>query len=59
VIGQLPINVGDIAPSTDVNVAVPIDFSRCSDSARFNVSPVFSANNGADAGNVIETNETK
>ncbi len=59
VIGQLPINVGDIAPGTHANVAVPIDFSRCSDSARFNVSLVFSANNGADVGNVIESNETK
>jgi alpha-galactosidase len=53
------INVGDIAPGADANVAVPIDFSRCSDSARFNVSLVFSANNGADVGNVIETSETK
>ena len=59
VIGQLSINVGDVAPGTDANVAVPIDFSRYSDSARFNVSLVFSANNGADVGNVIETNETK
>jgi hypothetical protein len=58
VIGQLPINVGDIAPGTDANVAIPIDFSRCSDSVRFNVSLVFSANNGADVGNGIETNET-
>jgi hypothetical protein len=36
--------------------ATDIDFCRCSDSAPFNVSLVFSANNG---GNVIETNETK
>jgi hypothetical protein len=43
----------------DVNVAVPIDFSTYSDSARFNVSLVFSANHGADVGNVIETNETE
>jgi len=50
--------VGDIAPGTDANVAIPIDFSRCSDSVRFNVSLVFSANNGADVGNGIETNET-
>src|SRR6266702_3570286 len=50
VIGQLPINVGDIAPGGHASVAVPIDFSRCSESARFNVSLVFSSNNGADVG---------
>jgi alpha-galactosidase len=59
VIGLLPINVGDIAPGSHANVAVPIDFSRCSDSARFNVRLVFSANNGADVGNATESNETK
>ena len=59
VLGRLPIDVGDIAPGGHANVEVPIDFSRCSDSARFAVSLVFSSNNGADVGSVISSDETK
>jgi hypothetical protein len=48
----LPINVGNIKPHDHASVAVPIDFSKCSEDARFNVSIVFSSDNGEIVGDI-------
>jgi alpha-galactosidase len=53
IIGQLPISVGNIKPHDRATVAVPIDFSKCSEDARFNVSIVFSSDNGAIVGDIM------
>jgi alpha-galactosidase len=53
IIGGLPINVGNIKPHDHASVAVPIDFSKCSEDARFNVSIVFSSDNGAIVGDIL------
>jgi alpha-galactosidase len=53
IIGGLPINVGNIKPHDHASVAVPIDFSKCSEDARFNVSIVFSSDNGANVGDIM------
>jgi alpha-galactosidase len=59
VVGMLPIEVGEIVPGGHSMVEVPIDFSKCSDSARFNVNLVYSANNGSDVGDNITSAETR
>jgi len=59
VTGRLPIEVGDIVPGDRAVVEVPIDFSKCSDDATFDVNLVFSSNNAAAVGRFIESNETK
>ena len=59
VLRHLPIEVGDIAPGATGSVHVPIDFSRCSSSARFDVDLVFSSNNGAEVGNLMQSGEAK
>jgi hypothetical protein len=59
VIGRLPTTLKDIAPGGHVDVDIPIDFSRCTENARFSVSLVFSANNGADVGNFVDSTESR
>jgi alpha-galactosidase len=59
VIGRIPIEAGDIVPGGRSSVEVPIDFSNCSDTARFSVNLVFSANNGSDVGETATTAETR
>jgi alpha-galactosidase len=59
VAGALPLRSGDIAPGGHVDIAVPIDFSRCAPSAQFNVGLVFSSNNGADIGNLVVSSQSR
>jgi alpha-galactosidase len=59
IIGGLPINVGNIKPHDHASVAVPIDFSKCSEDARFNVSIVFSSDNGAIVGDIMGSGVSK
>lgn len=59
VLARLPLEVGDIAPGAHKAVAVPIDFARCSESARFATSLVFSSNNGAVVGNATDAMTTR
>jgi len=59
VIGQLPIELNGIAPGGRAVVDVPIDFSKCAKTATFNVNLVFSANNGADVGDLVGTAEPR
>ena len=58
IIQQLPIEIGDINPGGHSSVDVPIDFSKCSDNARFSMNLVFSANNGSDVGDIVTNSET-
>lgn len=58
VIERLPIEVGDIIPGGHSSVDVPVDFSKCSDNARFSMNLVFSANNGSDVGDIATSSET-
>ena len=55
----LPINVGSIAPGSSASVEIPIDFSRCSEDARFAMSIISSANNGADVSTITASNQTE
>jgi hypothetical protein len=55
----LPIDIDDIRPSSSASVEVPIDFSRCFNDARFDVSIVFSANHGAEVGTITASNQTE
>jgi hypothetical protein len=55
----LPIELNSIPPGGHAEVDVPIDFSRCTASAQFNVSLVFSADNGAEVGNFAGSGETR
>jgi alpha-galactosidase len=55
----LPIELKSIPPGGHAEVDVPIDFSRCTESAQFNVSLVFSADNGAEVGNFAGSGETR
>jgi alpha-galactosidase len=55
----LPIELKSIPPGGHVDVDVPIDFSRCTTSARFSVNLVFSADNGAEVGNFAGNGETR
>lgn len=59
VLARLPIGANDVSAGAHVDVNVPIDFSRCSPSARFNVGIVFSADNGAEVGSVVDSNEKR
>jgi alpha-galactosidase len=59
IIGKFPIEVGDILAGGHANMDVPIDFSRCSGSARFSLDVVFSANNGSDVGETTTTAEPR
>lgn len=59
VVKRLPIEVGNIIPSGYASVDVPIDFSKCSDNARFSMNLVFSANNGSDVGDTVTSSETR
>lgn len=59
VLAQLPIAVKDVSTGAHVDVDVPVDFSRCNASARFGVGVVFSANNGADVGTFVDSNEKR
>jgi alpha-galactosidase len=59
IIGRLPINVGNIKPHDHASVAVPIDFSKCSEDARFNVSIVFSSDDGAIVGDIMGSGVSK
>jgi alpha-galactosidase len=54
-----PIELKSIAPGGHAEVDVPIDFSRCTASARFSVSLIFSADNGAEVGNFVGSGETR
>jgi len=55
----LPIELKSIPPGGDADVDVLIDFSRCTASAAFSVSLVFSADNGAEVGNFVGSGETR
>ena len=55
----MPIELKSIPPGGHVEVAVPIDFSGCTESAGFSVSLVFSADNGAEVGNFVGSGETR
>ena len=55
----MPIELKSIPPGGHAEVDVPIDFSRCTESAQFNVSLVFSADNGAEVGNFAGSGETR
>jgi len=55
----LPVELKSIAPGDHAEVDVPIDFSRCAANARFSVSLIYSANNGAEVGNFVESGETR
>jgi alpha-galactosidase len=55
VLANLPITVGTIPKQKDLTLTVPIDFSACSNDARFNASIVYSSNNGAVVGDIIDT----
>jgi hypothetical protein len=55
VLSFFPLEVGQIEPGGHKTVVVPIDFSRCSTNAHFDISIVFSANNGADVSAVTAT----
>jgi alpha-galactosidase len=55
----LPIELKSIPPGGHAEVDVPIEFSRCAESAQFNVSLVFSADNGAEVGNFAVSGETR
>lgn len=57
VMRQLPIELGGIALGGHAAVDVPIDFSRCAKTATFGVDLIFSANNGADVGDLVGTAE--
>jgi alpha-galactosidase len=54
-----PLRLGRIAAGSHRSVEIPIDFSRCSASARFDSSIVVSANNGADVSSSGESGETR
>ncbi len=51
----LPLPVGTIAPGRNASVSLPIDFSGCPANAQFDVELVFSANNGASVGTMIQS----
>jgi alpha-galactosidase len=55
----LPIEVGGILPGSNTSVDIPIDFSKCSDGARFSMTIVVSANNGSDVGANMLSSETR
>ena len=55
----MPILVSNIAPSSKTTVQVPIDFSRCGSDARFAVSIVSSANNGAVVSTITASDQTE
>ena len=59
VLARFPLEVGDIAPGAHKAIAVPIDFARCSENARFATSLVFSSNNGAVVGNATDDTTTR
>jgi hypothetical protein len=59
VIAQLPIELNGITPGGYAVVSLPIDFSKCAKSATFNVNLIFSANNGADVGDLVGTAEQR
>jgi len=54
-----PVELKSIAPGGHAEVDIPIDFSRCTASARFSVSLIFSADNGAEVGNFVGSEETR
>lgn len=58
VLTRLPIAVRDVPAAAHVDVDVPVDFSRCRTSARFDVGIVFSANNGAEVGDHVDSSES-
>lgn len=51
----LPLAVGTIAPGGNASVSLPIDFSACPADAQFDVELVFSANNGANVGTLMQS----
>jgi hypothetical protein len=55
VLANLPIAIGTIPKQKDVTLKVPIDFTGCSNDARFNGSIVYSSNHGALVGEIIDT----
>ena len=59
VLALFPIPVGDIAPGAHKSIDVPVDFSRCTTSALFASSLVFSSNHGAVVGNATATTSTR
>jgi alpha-galactosidase len=59
VVGTLPLDVGNIPKHDHKTIAVPLDFSKCPEDARFNVTIVFSSDNGALVGNTIGTAVSK
>jgi alpha-galactosidase len=56
---SLPIDLKSIPPGGHADVDVPIDFSRCTATAEFSVSLVFSADSGAEVGNFVGSGETR
>jgi len=57
VLARLPIAVRDVPAGGHVDVDVPVDFSKCTASARFSVGIVFSANNGAEVSNFVDDDQ--
>lgn len=49
----LPLAVGTIPPGARDSVTLPLDFSECSANSQFDVEIVFSANDGADIGTIM------
>lgn len=56
---RLPIAARDVPAEGHLDVNVPVDFSMCMASARFNVGIVFSADNGAEVGSFVGDNERR
>jgi hypothetical protein len=42
-----PVTIGDIPPSSQASVKIPVNFSSCGNDARFAVGTISSASNGA------------
>jgi alpha-galactosidase len=55
VLASMPMTLGTIPKQKDVTLAVPIDFTGCSNDAHFNVSIVYSSDRGAVVGDIIDT----
>jgi alpha-galactosidase len=52
---SLPLAVGTLAPGSQASVSLPVDVSQCPADSQFDVELVFSANNGADVGTIMES----
>jgi len=55
VLDALPLTFGTIPKQSHVQVPVHLDFSKCSDDARFTAAIVFSSDNGGNVGDTIVT----